>query len=83
MPNNRSNTYISSDSPIVEGKDDLFSRTWFRFFALVARKIAILDGTMTTTATAGAAAALPVAPAGYMTIIDISGVARKVPYYNE
>lgn len=79
LPNN----YISSREPIVEGKQDIFSRNWFRFFEQVARKIGILNGTETTSATAGSAAALPATPAGYFTIIDQQGVARKVPYYNE
>jgi len=83
MPPNENNTYIAATSPVSDGDNKLFSRTWFRFFDLVARKIKILDGTESTTATIGTAAALPALPAGYMTIIDSTGVARKVPYYNE
>ncbi len=83
MPNNE-NSYISANSPISDPgvNNTFFSRTWFRFFDLVARKIKILDGAETLTATAGVADALPSLPAGYLTIIDSNGVARKVPYYN-
>lgn len=82
MPNN--NSYISAETPISdESKPKLFSRIWFRFFELVSKKIAILEGTNSTTATAGAAGALPATPAGYLTIVDNTGVNRKVPYYNE
>lgn len=39
-----------------------------------------IDGTTSTSATAGAASALPAAPSGYLQI-DIGGTAYKVPYY--
>lgn len=79
MPNNN---YINAANPVIGEQENIFSRTWFRFFDLVARKISILDGTSTTSATAGTATALPALPAGYMTIIDETGVPRKVPFYN-
>lgn len=80
MPNN--NAYISAQDPVLEGKPDTFSRSWFRFLSLVASKIGMLDLSETTGATAGTAAALPATPQGYFTIIDSTGVERKVPYYN-
>lgn len=41
------------------------------------------QGTGTTTsATAGAASALPATPAGYLTITLANGTPAKVPYYN-
>lgn len=76
------NTYISAADPVSEGDQKVFSRTWFRFLSVVAKKVAMWDGTQTNNATAGTAAPLPALPAGYMTIIDQDGVARKVPYYN-
>lgn len=79
MPIN--NTYISAKDPIAEGKPDVFSRSWFRFLSMVSGKVAVLDLTETTVAVAGAAPALPATPVGYFTIIDSTGVARKVPYY--
>lgn len=79
MPNN---TYINSATPIVEGKTDMFSRVWFRFFDMVAARVGMLDGTQTTSATSGGAGALPAQPAGYMTIVGQDGVKYKVPYYN-
>ncbi len=39
-----------------------------------------IDGTTSTSATAGGASALPAAPSGYLQI-DIGGTAFKVPYY--
>ena len=79
----RNNTYISANDPISDpANDKVFSRSWFRFLDMVAKKVAILNGAQTNSATAGTAAALPALPAGYMTIIDQDGVARKVPYYN-
>lgn len=82
MPSN-DNNYINSNTPIVDGRSEIFSRVWFRFFDLIATKCNILAGVFTDSATAGAASPLPATPAGYMTIIDNGGVARKVPYYNE
>lgn len=82
MPPN-DNSYINSNSPIVEGRPEIFSRVWFRFFDAMAAKMSILAGVFSTSATAGGASALPATPAGYMTIIDGQGVTRKVPYYNE
>jgi hypothetical protein len=80
------NNQINASTPVLEmngGKMvNFFTRGWFRFFDQVQTKIRILDGTNTTSANAGAATALPALPAGYMTIIDTTGVERKVPYYN-
>jgi hypothetical protein len=78
-------TTISANTPVLEGKDNLesrFSRAWYGFFVTVLRKVKILNGDSTLSATAGTAAALPALPAGYMTITDLNGTARKVPYYN-
>ena len=77
------NSYVSAKDPVLEGKPEVFARSWFRFFALVASKVKMLDATESTSATAGTAGALPATPAGYLTIIDSTGVARKVAYYNE
>lgn len=76
---------ISANTPVLEEDKKMlnfFTRGWYRFFDMVQTKVRILDGTLTTSATAGTAAALPALPAGYMTIIDTTGVERKVPYYN-
>lgn len=82
MPN--SNTYISPNTPIADQVNStLFNRIWFRFFDMLGKKVAIIDGENSVTATAGAAAAVPATPEGYLTIIDNTGVKRKVPYYNE
>lgn len=81
MPNNNNNTYISAQDPIVDGKPDVFSRSWFRFLAIVSGKMRMLDLSQTTTAAAGSAPALPATPEGYFTVYDSNGVARKVPYY--
>lgn len=78
MPNN----YISSREPIVDGDTKVFSRNWFRFFDAISKKVQILVGSVSTSATAGAATALPVKPAGYITI-NVNGTNYKVPYYNE
>lgn len=80
--NNGNQTYISGENPVSDpDRPNYFSRSWFRFFDLVAKKVRMLDGTTSTTATAGTAT-LPAQPAGFMTINDSNGVARKVPYYN-
>lgn len=76
------NETIKPNEPITEGQPYVFSRNWFRFLDLVARKIKILDGSQSNSATAGTAAALPATPAGYLTILDQDGTPRKVPYYN-
>jgi hypothetical protein len=76
---------ISANSPALEGTDNVssrFSQPWYRFFVIVLRKIRILDGTTSAAATAGTAAPLPALPAGYMTINELDGTPRKVPYYN-
>jgi hypothetical protein len=79
---NNNQTYISQDTPISDmDRPNLFSRQWFRFLDVVAKKLRMLDGTTTDTATAGTAT-LPAQPAGFMIINDNNGVARKVPYYN-
>lgn len=80
MPNN---DYISSTSPVVDGRTEIFSRVWFRFFDGLSKKAGILAGVFSASATAGTAGAPPAQVAGYMTIIDDQGVSRKVPYYNE
>lgn len=46
-----------------------------------AGQLGIGSGTATTVGAAGAAAALPTAPVGYL-IVNIGGVAQKIPYYN-
>jgi len=79
MPNS---TYISANDPVIENNDSKFTRSWFRFFDTVSKKVSMLDGTQSTSATTGAASALPILPAGYMTIIGIDGNEYKVPYYN-
>lgn len=78
-------TNISANSPVLEGVDHVesrFTQSWYRFFTVVLRKIRVLDGNTSDTATAGAATALPALPAGYMTINELDGTPRKVPYYN-
>lgn len=40
-----------------------------------------LNGTNTTSATGGAATALPAAPAGYIAV-NINGIGAKIPYYS-
>lgn len=78
-------TTVSASTPVLEGADSAdtrFTRAWYGFFTGVLRKVRMLDGTSTTSAVAGTASALPALPAGYMTINDLNGVARKVPYYN-
>lgn len=83
MPSNQinANTQVLEAGP--DGKPgNFFTRGWYRFFDMVQTKVRILDGTLSTSATAGAASALPATPAGYMTILDTTGAARKVPYYN-
>lgn len=80
--NNNNQTYISAENPMEDqDRPNFFSRSWFRFFDMVAKKVRMLDGTVSATATAGTAT-LPAKPAGFMTINDSNGVARKVPYYN-
>lgn len=79
------NLNISANSPVLEGADQVssrFARSWYQFFAVVLRKIRILDGATSTSATAGAADPLPALPAGYMTIHELDGTPRKVPYYD-
>ncbi len=78
-------TIVSANTPVIEGADNVdmrFSRAWYIFFTNILRKVRILNGEATTTATAGTADPLPALPAGYMTINDLEGVPRKVPYYN-
>lgn len=78
-------TAISANTPVLEGVDGVetrFSRAWYGFFVGVLRKVRMLDGTSSVGATAGTADPLPALPAGYMTINDLNGVARKVPYYD-
>jgi hypothetical protein len=82
MPNNET-PYITSREPIADGSKVVFSRTWFRFFDYISKKIKMFDGTQTTSATAGTNGAPPAQVAGYFTIIDSNGTPRKVPYYNE
>lgn len=76
---------ISASTPVLEGPAQVttrFSRDWYNVFAAMVRKLRILDGASTTSATAGTASALPGLPAGYMTINDLTGTPRKVPYYD-
>jgi hypothetical protein len=40
------------------------------------------SGLSTTSATAGAASALPATPTGYFTVQDSGGTSRKIPYYS-
>ena len=47
----------------------------------IASPVALNGQTVTTSATAGAATALPPTPEGYLTV-SINGTARKVPYYS-
>lgn len=79
------NTYISAVTPITDERTpNIFARTWFRFFDLVAKKVKILDGTITDSASAGTANPLPPAPAGYMTLVNPeTGGKVKVAVYNE
>lgn len=48
----------------------------------VLQKAFVQFGGTTTSATAGAASALPATPAGYVTITLPNGTVGKVPYYN-
>lgn len=78
-------TSISANTPVLEGQDELdsrFSRGWYNFFALVLKKIRMLDGSVVNSATAGTASNLPAKPAGYMIINDLNGTPCKVPFYN-
>lgn len=54
---------------------------------IVARKFTVTDeiafnGTAASTATAGSGAAVPVAVAGYIRILDNQGQVRVIPYFN-
>lgn len=77
----RNNLYLSPREPVLE-KTNVFTRIWYRFFEEVAVKIRIIDGTETTTATAGVET-LPAQPAGFFTFVKEDGTPVKVPYYNE
>jgi hypothetical protein len=82
---NNTNLNISANTPALDGVDNIdsrFARSWYGFFVTLAQKVRILDGGESTSATAGVASALPVTPAGYLTIIDSTGADKKVPYYN-
>ena len=79
MPSNNPN--INSNDPIV-GSDGKVTRNWYNFFTILQTVARMINGDSSTSATAGAASALPALPAGYMTINDLNGVPRKVPYYN-
>lgn len=80
MPNN--NTTINSRDPIAD-QSGIVTRNWYNFFSVLQKVAKIVNGDSSTSATAGAASPLPATPAGYMTINDLDGVPRKVPYYNE
>ncbi len=80
MPNNNPPT---ANTPVTDDTASTFARAWYRFFTTLAQKANLIDGSFSTSATAGSATALPATPAGYMTILDDSGATKKVPYYNE
>jgi hypothetical protein len=76
---------FSANSSVLDGVEQIpsrFTRSWYQFFVAVTRKVKMLDGSTSTSATAGAASPLPGLPAGYMTINELDGTPRKVAYYN-
>lgn len=80
MPLNKA--YVSADDPIsAMPGGTLFSRTWFRFFELIAKKTNILTGDTSSSATGGGAT-LPAQPEKFMSVI-VDGKTYKIPLYNE
>lgn len=73
---------------IKQGATDLSNPDHARFFEVskfgsprATGGLGSLFGTVTTTATAGTASALPSPPAGYTTVV-IGGISYKIPLYN-
>lgn len=80
MPNNQLS--ISANTPVIAGTTNKFDRNWYNFFVLVLARVRMLAGTTSSTATAGAAAALPATPEGYLDFVHpTTGEAIKVAYY--
>lgn len=72
--------YMSEATPAVNPDTGKITRPWFQFIRKMADKAQILNGATSTSAVAGAGAALPATPEGYLSI-TINGTDYKVPYY--
>ena len=70
---------MTARTAMVDAKG-MVSRPWFMFFDNIRTKVNILTSRITTSATAGAATALPATPEGYITI-KLDGEDYKVPFY--
>jgi hypothetical protein len=62
------------------GQDGGNSREWFRYLELIGKRASTIGTEVSTSATAGAATALPPSPEGYLDVI-IDGKQFKIPYY--
>lgn len=74
-----SDNHINTRTPITTDGSTV-NRIWFLFFDAIKRKTDMFTGKVSSTATAGAAPALPATPEGYI-VINIEGTDYKVPYY--
>lgn len=80
-----SNTDVNA--PSAQGLKDLNTtqQSGVRYLGLIIQtlqKAFIQFGGSTTSATGGAASALPAAPAGYVSVVLPNGTTGKIPYYN-
>ena len=76
-----------ADGDSQQGLKDLNTtqQSGVRYLGLIIQtlqKAFIQFGGKTTSATAGAASALPVAPAGYVSMTLPDGTVGKIPFYN-
>lgn len=72
---------LNARTPILDPKTGLVSREWFKVFEKMGYVVNLINGDLSLTATAGAAAALPATPEKYMAV-RIDGVKYKIPLYN-
>jgi hypothetical protein len=82
-----SNTDTDSNAASQQGLKDLNTtqQSGVRYLGLIIQtlqKAFIQFGGKTTTATAGAASALPATPAGYVSVVLPDGTIGKIPFYN-
>lgn len=73
LPNPQTQSYPQSE--FLDAQSKRPTRAWQQFF------INLLNFSSATTATAGSAS-LPANPVGFINV-TVSGVAFKVPYYNQ
>ncbi len=82
-----STNYAGANDPSAQGLRDLNTtqQSGVRYLGLIIQalqKAFIQFGGKTTSATAGAASALPATPAGYVAMTLPDGTVEKIPFYN-